>query len=226
MTGRIDIGGDYLEYDLGGPADARGLVVFAHGSGSNRSSPRNRFAAERMHAAGFATLLVDLLTPREQEVDHRTREFRFDIERLARRLVATLDSPAAASYGRATRVGLYGASTGAAAALIAAAELPGRVAAIVSRGGRPDLAGDRLPLVRAPSLLIVGELDPEVADLNRIARGRMAGVAETAVVAGASHLFEEPGTLEEAVGLACAWFGRWFGEEGGVQAASGRAVEG
>lgn len=206
----IKIPEGHLDSDLAVPSNAAGLVVFAHGSGSSRSSPRNRFAAERMHAAGYATLLVDLLTPEEQEIDHRTRQYRFDIELLARRLIATLQAAPVTEYGLDGGVGLYGASTGAAAALIAAAELPERVNAVVSRGGRPDLAGERLPLVRAPTLLLVGERDAAVRDLNRAAAARMQAHVETVIVAGASHLFEEPGTLEEAVGLACAWFRRWF----------------
>ena len=197
-----------IEGDLRLPRDARGLVLFAHGSGSSRHSPRNRMVADVLNADGLATLLFDLLTPAEEDVDLRTRHLRFDIALLAERLLVAGDSIADRSGTADLAVGTFGASTGAAAALVAAAERPASVRAVVSRGGRPDLAGDALGLVRAPTLLIVGSLDREVLGMNRDAAARMTGEVEITVVPGATHLFEEPGTLDEVARLASEWFTR------------------
>jgi dienelactone hydrolase len=191
-----------LDGDLITPADAAGVVVFAHGSGSSRHSPRNRMVAARMQEAGYATLLMDLLTAGEDEIDSRTRQFRFDIPRLASRLTGAIrwlsDRPDTAEMP----VALFGASTGAAAALTAAAEVPDHVQLVISRGGRPDLAGDALPRVQAPTLLIVGGRDLEVLDLNKAAAAQLRGPVEIAVVPGATHLFEERGALDRVVELA------------------------
>jgi len=191
---------------LGLPVGARGIVVFAHGSGSSRFSPRNRFVAEVLQQAGLGTLLMDLLTPEEEEEDRRSAALRFDIGVLAGRLVAAVDWLAADERTSSLPVGTFGASTGAAAALIAAASRPTEVAAVVSRGGRPDLAGGALERVAAPTLLVVGAADPIVLDLNREAMQRMRGQVRLEVVPGATHLFEEPGALETVAGLASDWF--------------------
>jgi pimeloyl-ACP methyl ester carboxylesterase len=193
-----------LQADVDVPEHPRGLVVFAHGSGSSRLSPRNRYVADELQSAGLATVLVDLLTPREERVDARTAEFRFDIELLASRLVALTDWLVEREV--APSVGLFGASTGAAAALVAAARRPEAVAAIVSRGGRPDLAGEALRSVRQPTLLIVGGDDPVVIEFNRRAMAFIPGEVSLEIVPGASHLFEEPGTLEQVARLARDWF--------------------
>jgi putative phosphoribosyl transferase len=203
VAGRGEIVGD-----LRLPSEARGLVVFAHGSGSSRHSPRNRMVAVSLNDAGFATLLFDLLTPAEERVDDRTREYRFDIPLLAERLLAAGDAAAGRPDTAELPVGTFGASTGAAAALVAAASRPGEVRAVVSRGGRPDLAGDALPEVRAATLLIVGSHDPQVIELNHEAAARMTCEREIAIVPGATHLFEEPGTLEDVARLALDWFDR------------------
>jgi putative phosphoribosyl transferase len=205
VAGRGEIAGD-----LRRPSGARGLVVFAHGSGSSRRSPRNRMVATSLIDAGFATLLFDLLTSAEERVDDRTREFRFDIGLLAERLLAAGDAVAERPDTAGLPLGAFGASTGAAAALVAAAARPTEVRAVVSRGGRPDLAGDALPGVRAPTLLIVGGRDPQVIDLNHEAAARMTCERETVIVPGATHLFEEPGTLEEVAHLALDWFDRYL----------------
>ena len=188
------------------PEDAAGVVVFAHGSGSSRYSRRNNAVADHLRAAGLGTLLFDLLTAEEGRVDEATRELRFDIELLAGRLGGALDWLAEQSGAASLPAGLFGSSTGAAAALIAAARKPERVAAVVSRGGRADLAGDELPRVQAPTLLIVGGADLQVLELNRRARDRMRCHTEIEIVEGASHLFEEPGALEEVERLARDWF--------------------
>jgi len=188
------------------PPNARGLVVFVHGSGSSRFSPRNQFVAEQLFVRGLATLLMDLLTPSEERVDEVTRHLRFDIDLLARRVVGALDCLPDAGPIATLRLGLFGASTGAAAALIAAAERPDSVQAVVSRGGRPDLAISSLRNVRAPTLLIVGERDHQVLELNRFALEQITVEKSLAIVAGATHLFEEPGTLEQAASLAAEWF--------------------
>lgn len=201
-------GAGRIEGDLRLPSDAAGIVVFAHGSGSSRHSPRNRMVAEALNGAGLATLLFDLLTPAEEAVDAHTRQLRFDIALLAERLLAACEAITRRPDTGLLPVGTFGASTGAAAALVAAAERPSSVRTIVSRGGRPDLAGDALPLVRAPTLLIVGGDDPQVLDMNRDAAARMTCERELAIVPGATHLFEEPGTLEEVSRLANEWFTR------------------
>lgn len=198
----IPVDGERLTGDLAIPRSTRGLVVFAHGSGSSRSSPRNRFVARELHAGRLGTLLLDLLTPQEELVDARTGHLRFDIGLLARRLVAALEWARAEPATRDLRIGLFGASTGGGAALVAAALRPDVVTAVVSRGGRPDLAGDALPAVRAPTLLIVGGDDEPVIELNRKAMARMRGEVELEIVPGATHLFEEPGTLDEVARLA------------------------
>ena len=185
---------------------SQGVVVFAHGSGSGRHSPRNQAVADVLHGAGLSTLLMDLLTTGEEEVDLATREHRFDIELLGRRVVAAVDWLATQDSVASGRVGVFGASTGAAAALVAAAERD--IGAVVSRGGRPDLAGDALEKVAAPTLLIVGGLDDVVLALNERARERLLGPNELVVVPGATHLFEEPGALERVSDLAREWFVR------------------
>jgi putative phosphoribosyl transferase len=199
---QIPAAGVILDGDLITPADAAGVVVFAHGSGSSRHSPRNRMVAARMQEAGYATLLMDLLTAGEDEIDSRTRQFRFDIPRLASRLTGAIrwlsDRPDTAEMP----VALFGASTGAAASLMAAAEVPDHVQLVISRGGRPDLAGDALPRVQAPTLLIVGGRDLEVLDLNKAAAVQLRAPIEIAVVPGATHLFEERGALDRVVELA------------------------
>jgi putative phosphoribosyl transferase len=187
------------------PAGAAGVVVFAHGSGSSRHSPRNRRVAARLQEAGLATLLADLLTPGEEALDQRTRELRFDIELLARRLAAATAWVSAEPSLQDLPVGYFGASTGAAAALVAAADEPDSVGAVVSRGGRPDLAGDRLADIAAPTLLIVGGADTMVLELNRRAAARMRGEVAIEVVPGATHLFEEPGALDVVADLAARW---------------------
>jgi dienelactone hydrolase len=190
------------------PAGAVGLVLFAHGSGSSRNSPRNRRVAAALQAAGLATLLFDLLTEREEAIDRYTAHFRFDIGLLTRRLVAAIDWMAHEPEVEGLQFGCFGSSTGAAAALVAAAERPQRVGAVVSRGGRPDLAGAALARVAAPTLLIVGGEDAPVLGLNRRAMAEMACPARLEVVPGATHLFEEPGALERVAGLAAEWFRR------------------
>jgi dienelactone hydrolase len=195
-----------LAGDLSVPADARGLIVFAHGSGSSRFSPRNRAVADVLVEAGLATLLMDLLTPEEEAEDLRTARLRFDVQLLGDRVIGTIDWLASDPDAAGLPIGCFGASTGAAAALIAAAERPDRVAAVVSRGGRPDLAADALPRVRAPTLLIVGGRDTEVIRLNRLAQERLGGEAQLVIVPGATHLFEEPGALEKVAALARDWF--------------------
>ena len=190
------------------PDDARGFVVFVHGSGSSRHSPRNQYVAQTLQEGGLATLLFDLLTPYEEESDMQTRYLRFDVDLLARRTAGVLEWLDLQPYVYGLKKGLFGSSTGAAAALMAAAELPDRVGAVVSRGGRPDLAGRALPQVEAPTLLIVGGNDDVVVDLNEQALAQMqpGGLKKLTVVPGASHLFEEPGTLEYAARLARDWF--------------------
>lgn len=195
-----------LEGTLSVPDHAQGIVVFAHGSGSSRFSSRNRYVARVLNEGGLATLLFDLLTAQEHEIDVITRELRFAIELLSERMIATLDWLAGEAAVAGLSVGLFGASTGAAAALFAAAARPGRVAAVVSRGGRPDLAMPALPRVRAPTLLIVGSLDLAVIEMNRAAQNAIEAPCRMAIVEGATHLFEEPGTLEQVAVLARDWF--------------------
>jgi pimeloyl-ACP methyl ester carboxylesterase len=201
-----------LNGDLGLPDRATGVVLFAHGSGSGRHSPRNRFVAEQLRAAGLGTLLIDLLTEREEQIDARDARLRFDIPLLAERLLGAIDWLADDERTRGLPVGLFGASTGGGAALVAAARRPDRVGAVVSRGGRPDLAGDALPRVEAPTLLIVGGDDEVVIGLNEWARDRLvAAQRELVIVPGAGHLFEEPGKLEEVARLAADWSTRHLG---------------
>jgi putative phosphoribosyl transferase len=199
-----------LDGDLGLPDGARGIVLFAHGSGSSRLSPRNRHVARLLNEAGLATLLVDLLTPEEEAFDARTARLRFDIDLLAERLVEVTDWLGDRAETRGLHRGYFGASTGAAAALVAAAARPQVVHALVSRGGRPDLAGPALPVVRAPTLLIVGGEDVAIIELNQRALAQLRTEADLAIVPGATHLFEEPGALDEVARLARQWFERYL----------------
>jgi putative phosphoribosyl transferase len=202
----IPVAGVALAADVTVPEQARGVVLFAHGSGSSRHSPRNRYVAAELGRAGLATVLADLLTPDEEQRDARTAELRFDIERLAVRTSALADWVSEQEPTAGLGIGLFGASTGAAAALVAAAARPNTVGAVVSRGGRPDLAGEWLRLVRQPTLLIVGERDIQVVQLNHRAREMLSGTTRLVIVPGASHLFEEPGALEQVARLAATWF--------------------
>ena len=195
-----------LDADLALPAGAGGVVVFAHGSGSGRHSPRNRQVAGSLQARGMGTLLLDLLTPQEQAADEQTAQHRFDIALLAERLDGSIEWLSRRPDTLRLRIGLFGASTGAAAALVAAARNPGRVHTVVSRGGRPDLAGSSLPTVRCPTLLVVGERDAQVLTLNREAMSRMHAPTKLQIVPGATHLFEEPGAMEAVSRLAGDWF--------------------
>jgi dienelactone hydrolase len=209
----IPIGhGTVLTASVDIPDRPRGVVLFAHGSGSSRLSPRNRFVAQVLRNAGLGTFLLDLLTPAEDAIDRRTAALRFDIELLATRLIGATEYIRQRSDLATMPVGYFGASTGAAAALVAAAALPAAITAVVSRGGRPDLAGDRLRAVRAPTLLIVGGADIDVIALNRQAMSELRVEDELVIVPRATHLFEEPGALEEVAQLACTWFLRWFAE--------------
>jgi len=212
---RIPVGPATLDADLRLPASASGLVLFAHGSGSSRLSSRNRHVARQLNEAGLATVLADLLTPAEEAVDERTRRLRFDIQLLAQRLVGATDWLGAHPRTGRLPVGHFGASTGAGAALVAAAQRPDTVRAVVSRGGRPDLAAESLERVRAPTLLIVGGDDVPVIGLNEQALARLAGEKKLVIVPGATHLFEEPGTLDEVAVLARDWFLRWLPRRGG-----------
>ncbi|MDM9381349.1 dienelactone hydrolase family protein [Chlorogloeopsis sp. ULAP01] len=209
----ITTGSVKLEGNLVIPENAQGIVLFAHGSGSSRHSPRNQYVADVLQTYGLATLLIDLLTAQEEAVDLRTRHLRFDIGLLASRLVDTTDwlaqNPDTTNLG----VGYFGASTGAAAALLAATERPQAVRAIVSRGGRPDLAGSALGRVKAPTLLIVGGYDTPVIRMNQDALALLRVDKELEIVPGATHLFEEPGTLEEVARLATGWFKRYLSSD-------------
>jgi dienelactone hydrolase len=207
QTGRSMLDGNLTIVD-----QAKGLVLFAHGSGSSRLSPRNQFVARALNDAGLATLLFDLLTPDEETVDLYTREHRFDIGLLAERLVCATNWAKEQKETRDLRIGYFGASTGGGAALVAAAELPDEIGAVVSRGGRPDLAGDALPKVKAPTLLIVGGEDHVVIDLNEQARGQMKCECKIDIIPGATHLFEEPEALEQVAKLASNWFVQHFVE--------------
>ena len=202
----IPIGRIELEGDLDVPPQAAGVVLFAHGSGSSRHSPRNRYVAGQLQEGGLGTLLIDLLTYEEEAVDARTGHLRFDIGLLAQRLVAVIDWLSTGQTTGELSVGLFGASTGGGAALVAAADRPHSVGAIVSRGGRPDLAGSALARVRAPTLLIVGGDDAPVIELNRLAMSDLRAETHLEIVPGATHLFEEPGTLERVAALARDWF--------------------
>lgn len=207
---RIRAGSVPLEGELIVPSGARGVIVFAHGSGSSRRSPRNRFVADIIRKLNLGTLLFDLLTPEEEIVDIHTRHLRFDIGLLARRLIAASNWLKTSADTKHLKIGFFGASTGAAAALVAAAELGEIVGAVVSRGGRPDLAGDALARVVSPVLLIVGGLDDVVIKLNEQAYAQLRSEKEIRIVPGATHLFEEPGTLEVVASLAADWFERYL----------------
>jgi putative phosphoribosyl transferase len=205
---RVTIGPVALDGVLRVPEKARAVVLFAHGSGSGRHSPRNRYVAGLLNEAEIATLLVDLLTADEEAIDARTGHLRFDIELLAQRLVGATDWLIQRPDTRHLAIGYFGASTGAAAALVAATQRSDVIGAIVSRGGRPDLAGAALPHVRAPTLLIVGGRDVQVIELNRIALAELGCEKQLIIIPGATHLFEEPGALDEVARLACEWFQR------------------
>jgi putative phosphoribosyl transferase len=211
---RVTAGTATLQGDLVIPEASRGLVMFAHGSGSSRLSPRNRHVADVLNEGGLATLLFDLLTQDEEIADARTGHLRFDIRFLATRVAGATRWASTHAGARNLRIGYFGASTGAAAALVAAAELPGIVHAVVSRAGRPDLAIPAIPNVTAPTLLIVGGDDTAVLAMNREALTHFRADAKLEIVPGASHLFEEPGTLETVARLARAWFQRWLGLAG------------
>jgi putative phosphoribosyl transferase len=207
---RVQTGSVELQGNLRIPPAARGIVVFAHGSGSGRHSPRNRFVADVLVSAGLATLLIDLLTQEEEMIDLRSAELRFDIRLLAERLGGVTDWLASEPSTSGLSIGYFGASTGAAAALIAAADRPEKVRAIVSRGGRPDLAGPVLARVAQPTLLIVGGADDVVIGLNQKALRDLGGVKQLVIVPGATHLFEEPGALERVGAVANEWFQRYL----------------
>jgi putative phosphoribosyl transferase len=208
----VRAGNVLLSGTLSTPDAPGGLILFAHGSGSSRHSPRNQYVARMLQQRGFATLLMDLLTMEEEILDQRTAGLRFDVALLASRLTGATEWLSTSEHVVDLDVGLFGASTGAAAALMAAAERPDRISAVVSRGGRPDLAGEALPLVRSPTLLLVGSRDEPVLGMNREAMARMTAPVELEVVEGASHLFEEPGTLDRVAGLASDWFGKHLSE--------------
>jgi dienelactone hydrolase len=211
---QVAIGPHALSGDLAVPEHARGFVMFAHGSGSSRFSPRNRYVADVLHQNDLATLLIDLLTPQEEAIDDVTGRIRFDIGLLANRLVALRDWAQTVAELRDLQVGLFGASTGGGAALVAAAERPHDFHAVVSRGGRPDLAGPALARVLAPTLLIVGERDETVIELNRRAMAQMRAEVRLEIVLSATHLFEEPGALEQVARLAADWFTSHLGRTG------------
>jgi dienelactone hydrolase len=208
------------------PDRARGLIIFAHGSGSSRHSPRNRAVAHALQERGFATLLADLLTPEEEHIDHATARVRFDVDLLVRRVVALIDWARRQPHLQTLPIGLFGASTGAAAALGAAAARPWAVSAVVSRGGRPDLAGASLPAVESPTLLLVGSLDTDVITVNQWAQLRMKHCqVSLKLIAGASHLFEEPGMLEHVASKAAEWFSTHLGPEIGASDRPAGTVE-
>ncbi len=207
---RVTAGAVTLEGNLVIPLDSPGVVLFAHGSGSSRHSPRNRYVANELNKAGLSTLLIDLLTAEEEAVDMYNAELRFNIGMLAERLVGATDWLTSQPETGGMQIGYFGASTGAAAALVAAARRPQEVTAIVSRGGRPDLAGPIIPMVKAPTLLIVGGNDGPVIGMNQDALDRLETEKELTIVPGATHLFEEPGTLEEVAQLAANWFSAHF----------------
>lgn len=215
----IPVDGGALHGDLVIPEGAAGIVAFAHGSGSSRFSARNRMVARTLEATGLATLLIDLLTAKEEAVDAHTRELRFDIDLLARRMSAVTDWLARQHEVSRLATGYFGSSTGAAAALIAAAERPDEVGAVVSRGGRTDLAAHVLPRVRTPTLLIVGERDEPVLELNRRTLATLRCERRLEVIPGATHLFEEPGALERVAELAGAWFVDHLGPTGDARSA-------
>ena len=210
-TVRISLGRSTLDGDLRVPAGAQGVVLFAHGSGSSRHSPRNRYVAGVLNDGGLATLLMDLLTPEEEAADARSGHLRFDIRLLADRLGVATEWLAQEPTTRDLRLGYFGSSTGGGAALVAAADRPEAIGAVVSRGGRPDLAGPALARVKAPTLLIVGGNDVPVIEMNREALAQLSAEKELAIIPGATHLFEEPGTLEEVARMARDWFIRHLG---------------
>jgi putative phosphoribosyl transferase len=203
---QIPAGRAVLSGHLAIPENAMALVLFAHGSGSSRHSPRNQFVARTLNLAGLGTFLFDLLTPEEEAFDSYTREHRFNISLLAERLLHATNWVGRQLQTRDLRIGYFGSSTGGAAALVAAAELPKNLGAVVSRGGRPDLAGDALTKVQAPTLLIVGGNDDIVIELNEMARDQMSCEVKLEIIPGATHLFEEPGALEQVAKLATEWF--------------------
>ena len=208
---QIHVGRAVLPGNLDIPKDAGALVLFAHGSGSSRHSPRNQFVARTLNKAGLATLLFDLLTPDEEATDIQTREHRFNVDLLAVRLVHATGWAKQQERTSNLRIGYFGSSTGGAAALMAAADAPQNVGAVVSRGGRPDLTNEALPKVKAPTLLIVGGNDDVVIELNEQARDRMRCEVKLEIIPGATHLFEEPGTLEKVARLASDWFVQHIG---------------
>lgn len=207
---KITIDSDTIEGDLSIPKDAPGIVLFAHGAGSSRNSRRNNFVADQLQEAGLATLLIDLLTPEEKQVDQQTREIRFDIDRLSKRVTGTVDWLAENKDTRALKIGLFGSSTGAAGALIASARRPDKVQTVVSRGGRVDMAEGSLADVEVPILCIVGGKDIQVLAVNRQAIEQMRTDTELKVIQGAGHLFEEPGALEEVARITTAWFEKFL----------------
>lgn len=206
LTVRVPVGTLLLTGDLAIPEGAGAVILFAHGSGSSRHSSRNRHVARVLNAARLATLLIDLLTMGEEEIDSRTAHLRFDIELLAQRLIGATEYLGNDAHTRHLPIGYFGASTGAAAALVAAAEHPDTVGAVVSRGGRPDLAGPAMADVHAPTLLIVGGNDHPVIELNRAALAKLRCVKQLMIIEGATHLFEEPGTLDQVARSARTWF--------------------
>jgi putative phosphoribosyl transferase len=221
----ISVGNITLKGTLSLPKDAKGIVIFAHGSGSSRHSPRNRHVAEVLNAKGLATLLFDLLTREEELIDRRTSELRFDISLLAERLIDVTQWVSQNSGTMGLAIGYFGASTGAAAAFLAAARIPNQIAAVVSRGGRPDLAAEALGSVRASTLLIVGGLDELVITLNRQALGMLkCPNKQLIIVPGATHLFEEPGTLEQVAKVAAKWLDYFLGDAGGEKEDDGFGV--
>ena len=207
---KIPVGDVVVEGTLTLPPGAKSVVLFVHGSGSGRFSPRNQYVAKEFNKASIGTLLFDLLTQEEEEQDVVTAEYRFDIPLLAERLIGATEWLRNDSKTQRLPYGYFGASTGAAAALIAAAKLPKDVATVVSRGGRPDIAGDYLPKVAAPTLLLVGGLDVEVIELNKEAMAKMKAEKKLVIIPGATHLFEEPGTLEEVAKISTEWFLRYL----------------
>jgi putative phosphoribosyl transferase len=207
---RIEVGKITLEGNLIVPQHAQGVVLFAHGSGSSRFSSRNRYVAEQLRSGRLGTLLIDLLTEQEEQIDMRTAHLRFDIELLAQRLAGAAKWLGEQEETRRLKVGLFGASTGGGAALVTAARLPERIGAVVSRGGRPDLAGEALPQVKAPTLLIVGGNDLPVITMNRQAYDRMNCERKLEIIPGATHLFEEPGALEQVARPAREWFQKYL----------------
>ena len=207
---RIPVDEALIEGNLAVPSGAKGVVLFAHGSGSSRFSPRNQYVAKALNNAGIATFLIDLLTKEEEEMDTYTAQFRFDVALLAHRLTGATEWLKTNPATRKLALGYFGASTGAAAALIAAAKLPKDIKAVVSRGGRPDLALDDIPKVKTPTLFIVGGNDSVVIDLNKKAMKSFSAEKKLEIVPGASHLFEEPGKLEEVAKLAIKWFSKYL----------------